>query len=517
MSSQTHSIWNPRFMRQIIDSVADGVFIVDTKGLVTFWNPSMEKISGFTAREAMGKPCTLISCTGCSVDDCKSPAEDCPIVKSKRSETIECSLRHKSGYDVPIIKKVAAVEDDEGKFLGVVEAVTDLTELKQANQKVEEANMRLGEMHNIHRIIGKSHEIQKVFASLKAAASSDATILVQGESGTGKELAASAIHYNSERRNRPFVTVNCSALSESLLESELFGHVKGAYTGAVKDRMGRFEEAEGGTIFLDEIGELSQFIQVKLLRVLQEREIERVGDSTKKKVNIRIITATHRDLLSRVIEGKFREDLYYRLKVFPINLPPLRYRKDDIPLLVRTFIDKQVKKTGKEIKDLTPAAMKVLLDYHWPGNIRELENAIEHAFVLCNEILIDKPDLPREILAPQQGARALVPSTTREPSMLYSPHQEDQAIYPPPSSNPQQTRYQVITENPLDFNKQQNYPEIKHVTSTRKRKPKVTKEELLVLLEECNWNKLEVSRRVGVSHTAIWKYMKKWEIPLKPD
>ncbi len=504
-------------MRQIIDSVADGVFIVDTKGLVTFWNPSMEKISGYTASEAMGKPCTLISCTGCSIENCDSPMEHCHISKNRKSETVECSLRHKSGYDVPIIKKAAAVEDDKGKFLGVVEAVTDLTELKQAKQKVEEAKLRLGEVHNIHRIIGKSHEIQKVFTSLKAAASSDATILIQGESGTGKELAASAIHYNSERRNRPFITVNCSALSESLLESELFGHVKGAYTGAIKDRTGRFEEAEGGTIFLDEIGELSQFIQVKLLRVLQEREIEKVGDSAKKKVNIRIITATHRDLLSRVLEGKFREDLYYRLKVFPIILPPLRFRKDDIPLLVRNFIEKQVNKTGKAINDLTPSAMKVLLDYDWPGNIRELENAVEHAFVLCNESVIDKPDLPREILNPEQGARALSNYTTREPSMLYSPHHQHEASYPPPSGNPQQTRYQVITENPFDSDRQQHLSAPEHLNPPKKRRPKVTKDELLNLLEECDWNKLEVSRRVGVSHTAIWKYMKKWDIPLKPE
>lgn len=503
-------------MRQIIDSVADGVFIVDARGLVTFWNPSMEKISGFTAQEAMGKPCTMISCTGCSIENCESSLEDCHIVKKKQPETIECSLKHKSGYDVPIIKKAAAVEDDDGKFLGVVEAVTDLTELKQAKQKVEEAKIRLGEMHNIHRIIGKSHEIQKVFASLKAAASSDATILIQGESGTGKELAANAIHYNSDRSNRPFITVNCSALSESLLESELFGHVKGAYTGAIKDRIGRFEEAEGGTIFLDEIGELSQFIQVKLLRVLQEREIERVGDSTKKKVNIRIITATHRDLLSRVIEGKFREDLYYRLKVFPITLPPLRYRKDDIPLLVSNCIEKQAKKTEKRIKDLTPSAMKVLLDYHWPGNIRELENAIEHAFVLCEQELIDKQDLPREILNPEQGARGLPSYTTREPSMFLPPHQDHQAMYTTPSSNPHPTEYQVETDNPLDFNRQQNNLEGEYLTRPKKRKPKITKNELLDLLEECNWNKLEVSRRVGVSHTAIWKYMKKWDIPLKP-
>lgn len=492
MSNPTHSIWNQHFMRQIIDSMADGVYIVDPKGLVSFWNPSMEKISGYPANEAMGKPCTLLSCTNCTGKVNDKGVKGCSVIENERTETVECVLRHKNGFDVPVIKKASVVNDEKGNFLGVVEAVTDITELKKATLKVEEAALRLGEIQSMNHIIGKSHEIQKVFKALKAAASSDATILVQGESGTGKELVASAIHFNSDRRNNPFITVNCSALSESLLESELFGHVKGAYTGAVRDRMGRFEEAEGGTIFLDEIGELSPFIQVKLLRVLQEREIERVGDSTKKKVNIRIITATHRDLLGMVVEGKFREDLYYRLKVFPINLPPLRVRKDDIPLLVSKFVAKMSQKTGKQIKDLAQSAMKLLLDYHWPGNVRELENAIEHAFVLCEGEYIGIEDLPREIAE----------SVSSEP-IPYTGFQQE--IVP----NQNESTFQ-FSHQPLNF-RSQNQPKIQKTAKG----PKVSKDELLSLLEECDWNKLEVSRRVGVSHTAIWKYMKKWDIPLK--
>ncbi len=502
MTQPTHSIWNQDLMRQIINSVADGVFIVDPKGLISFWNPSMETISGFTAQEAMGKPCNLIACSSCPEEGCTDGFSDCSNINSKISETIECVLKHKNGTDVPIIKKSAAVTDSHGNFLGVVEAVTDISELKLARKKAQEAAIRLGDLQGMNQIVGKSHEIQRVFTSLNAAASSDATILIQGESGTGKELVASAIHYNSDRRDRPFIIVNCSALSESLLESELFGHVKGAYTGAVKDRVGRFEEAEGGTLFLDEIGELSPYIQVKLLRVLQEREIERVGDSQKRKVNIRIITATHRDLLGMVVEGKFREDLYYRLKVFPITLPPLKARKDDVPLLVGKFIEKMNEKSGKEIENVSQPAMKALLDYHWPGNVRELENAIEHAFVLCNGPLIELDDLPREI-----KEMGLTPLTTIQPAINANSPQPYQSI----QTNPYNQNYQSFSNLSIPA----TAPTFNNTAPPKPRRPKIKKEELLTLLDECDWNKKEAGRRLGVSHTAIWKYMKKWDIPLK--
>ena len=348
----------------------------------------------------------------------------------------------------------------------MVETVTDLTELKRALQRAEDIAHRLGEIYRMGNIIGKSDAMQQVFESIKVAAASDATILITGESGTGKELVASAIHYSSLRKEGPLVTVNCSALPETLLESELFGHVKGAYTGAVRDRVGRFEEALGGTLFLDEIGELSPFIQVKLLRVLQEREIERVGDSKKRKIDIRIITATKQNLPVLLRSGQFREDLYYRLKVFPIHLPPLRERKEDIPLLANHFIDANNKKTGKRITDVSKVAMRRLMDYVWPGNVRELENAVEHAFVLCNNDQIELLDLPIEI---RQDDTVTVSSFTVQPD---------------------QPRF-------------------------RSRK-KLSKEALLGLLEECDWNKAEVGRRVGLSRTAIWKYMKKYDIPLKP-
>ena len=465
MQEKTHEIWNLRFVNQIIESMADGVFTMDPDGRISSWNRSMERISGYTAQEAMGKTCELLQCSRCFGEECPSGIKKCGIIEHGASEAKECLLRHKNGHEVAVIKNASVVRDENKNIIGVVETVTDLTELNKARFRAEEAALRLREIHRMDNIIGKSHEMRKVFAAIKAAAMSDATILVQGESGTGKELVAGAIHYNSERKDRALITVNCSALSESLLESELFGHVKGAYTGAVRDRAGRFEEAQGGTIFLDEIGELSPFIQVKLLRVLQEREIERVGESRKRKIDIRVITATQQDLYSRVLAGHFREDLYYRLKVFPIQLPPLRERKEDIPLLVSHFINLMNKKTGKQISVVSEEAMRILMDYAWRGNVRELENAIEHAFVLCNREQIDSFDLPLEI------------------------RQTDYSAV-----------YSKIPATPLPK------------SALRK---KLSKEVLLDLLDACDWNKSEVGRRVGLSHTSIWKYMKKWEIPLK--
>ena len=465
MNSKTHEIWNIHFIEQIIDTMADGVFTLDNKGRITSWNRAMERISGYTAQEAMGNSCQIIDCSRCFGKNCPSGIRSCQIFKKGISEANECLLRHKAGHSVPVIKNARVVRDQNEQIIGVVETVTDLSEISLARQEAEEALIRLGEKHRLENLIGKSHEMQKVFAAINAAAGSDATILIMGDSGTGKELVAGAIHQRSMRKAAPLIAVNCSALTESLLESELFGHVKGAFTGAIQNRTGRFEEAEGGTVFLDEIGEISPYIQVKLLRVLQEREFERVGDSKTRKVNIRIIAATNRDLYRHVQEGHFRDDLYYRLKVFPIVLPPLKTRKDDIPLLTRHFIDRQNHKTGKNIAGISQYAMRVFLDYPWPGNVRELENAIEHAFVLCNRDQIEISDLPLEI---RQPAGTSVPGAMAG-------------------------------------------PEAKRAGIGRD----LSKDELIQLLEAAAWNKAEVARRLGVSRTAVWKYMKKLEIPLK--
>ncbi|RLB84969.1 MAG: diguanylate cyclase [Deltaproteobacteria bacterium] len=466
MQNKTYNIMDSSFASLLLESMADGVFTLNNKGIISSWNPSMERITGYCAKEAIGKSCKLLNFNRCFSETWPTSINKCGIYENARFDAEECFLRHKNGNNIPVIRSARLVSDGNNCVKGVVETVTDITELKKARRKVEEANRRLGEIHNFDNIIGKSRAMQHLFLAIKAANKSEANILLQGESGTGKELVAGAIHYNSNRCKMPFVTVNCIALSESLLESELFGHVKGAFTGAVRNRVGRFEEADGGTIFLDEIGEISPFIQIKLLRVLQEREIERVGDSKKCKIDIRIVAATNKDLYDLVRKGHFREDLYYRLKVFPICIPPLRKRKEDIPLLASHFITVQNKKTGKKINAVSQSAMRILMDYTWPGNVRELENAIEHAFVLCNDENIDIFDLPVEIR---------------------------QIEYHPPDPK--------LVDQPL---------------SSLSHRKKLCREDLLEFLNEYGWNKAQVARRVGLSRTAIWKYMKKWDIPLKP-
>jgi two-component system response regulator HydG len=457
---------DPRFARYLLESMADGVFTLNRAGEITSWNASMEKISGYSAQEALGQPCTMLQFNLCLKKSCPSGIKECGIYDRGAVDAKECALRHKDGHDVPVLKSARLVKNGHESVIGIVETVTDLTELKKARQQIEEISRKLGEVHRLDNIIGKSRAMRDVFSAIRAASASEVTVLIQGESGTGKELVAGAIHYNSDRVGEPLVTVNCSALTESLLESELFGHAKGAFTGAIRDRKGRFEEAEGGTVFLDEIGEISPFIQVKLLRVLQEREIERVGESRRRKIDLRVIAATNKDLYQLVRTGEFRQDLYYRLKVFPIDVPPLRQRKEDIPLLASHFIAQQNKKTDKQIQGLSQTALRLFMDHAWPGNVRELENAIEHAFVLCAEKEIDIFDLPVELRkAKYQPASAV--------SSCESDHRPG--------------HHQRLTKGNLES-----------------------------LLTECNWNKAEVARRVGLSRTAIWKYMKKWDIPLKP-
>jgi PAS domain S-box-containing protein len=456
-----------KFADLLLETMADGVFTVNRSGAISSWNPAMERITGYKPAEVIGEPCSIIGFDLCIGRSCPSGVHDCGIFSRERIDGQECFIRHKNGTSLPVVKSARILKGDDNAILGVVETITDMTELHKARQAAEEANRKLGNIYSYEEIIGKSSGMQQVFSSIKASAESDVTILIQGDSGTGKELVARAVHYNSLRAKGPFVTVNCRALSESLLESELFGHVKGSFTGAFSDRVGRFEEAEGGTLFLDEIGEISPFIQVKLLRVLQEREIERVGDSKKRKIDIRVITATNKDLYKLVHIGEFREDLYYRLKVFPIFIPPLQKRKDDLQVLVSHFIKVQNRNTGKKITGVTAPAMRIIMDYNWPGNVRELENAIEHAFVLCAEGEIDIFDLPVEI---------------------------------------RKMEYRL----PVDM---VQYKEPK----PKREAKKMTKAYLIQVLEASDWNKAEVARRVGLSRASIWKYMKKWDIPMSPE
>jgi two-component system, NtrC family, response regulator HydG len=468
MTNIKYEIQTNEFVKSLLESIGDGIFVLDPKGSIISWNSAMEKITGYSADEIKHKSCRFLHFSQCFEKECPISIQDCGILKRGCVEPMECLLKHKNGHNVSVTKNARVIRNKDDEIIGIVEAVTDLTELKNARLKMEEATRRLGELNRLGGIIAKSQIMQNVFSFIKAAAASDATILIQGESGTGKELVADAIHSIGERRSKPMVTVNCSALPESLLESELFGHVKGAFTGASQDRVGRFEQADGGTVFLDEIGEITPYLQVKLLRVLQQKEIERVGESRIRKIDIRVITALNKDLKSLVDAGTFREDLYYRLKVFPIYLPPLRERKEDIPLLVNHFIKINNAKPDVNVKGISKPALKALMDYAWPGNIRELANAIEHAFVLCSDREIYIPDLPFEIRTPSGMTVSGFNSLNVQPGQ------------------------------------------------TRLQRQKLTKEILLHYLHESNWNKAEVGRRVGLSRASIWKYMKKWDIPLQP-
>lgn len=281
------------------------------------------------------------------------------------------------------------------ELLIIVNRCLEVSKIKKENIKLKR---QLKQQFDFGGLIGSSLEMQKVFDLIKKIADTDSTVLIYGESGTGKELVAKVIHYNSQRAQKPFIPLNCAAIPKDLLESELFGHEKGAFTGAVSTRIGRFELANGGTIFLDEIGELHPSLQVKLLRVLQEREFERVGSTKTLKVDVRILAATNRDLEKAIEEGIFREDLYYRLNVIPLRLPPLRDRKEDIPFLVEHFIQKFSRKKKKEEIIISPEAMNCLINYQWPGNVRELENMIERLVILCEKI-VTVEDLPERLRA----------------------------------------------------------------------------------------------------------------------
>jgi DNA-binding NtrC family response regulator len=285
----------------------------------------------------------------------------------------------------------------------IISALGRALEFRRWRQRQYERRQELAQRYDVHNIVGQSRPMQKVFRLIHKVAHTDATCLILGESGTGKELVARAIHYHSDRGGQPLVPVNCGAIPGELLESELFGHEKGAFTGAIKTRLGRFELAEGGTVFLDEIGDMSPMLQVKLLRVLQEHQFERIGGTKTLSADIRVIAATNQDLQARVSEGSFREDLFYRLNVVPVFVPPLRERRSDIPLLCRHFLGRLGQQKGMEVKSAHPAVMDRLMRYHWPGNVRELENLLERMVVLAEGPELVPEDLPPHLTGPEEA------------------------------------------------------------------------------------------------------------------
>jgi len=374
-------------LQSILNSIADGVFTVDTNWLITSFNPSAERITGYRKQDVIGRPCNVVF----GIEAC---TKNCPLrMTVETGETItdfEMDIINAKGEKVPASVSTALLIDEGGEIIGGVETFRDLTILRRLKNELK---VRYG----FGNIIGKNPKMLEIYNLIETVSSTNSTVLIFGETGTGKDLVAKAIHYNSPRKDKPFIKVSCAALPETLLESELFGHKKGAFTGAIKDKPGRFELADGGTIFLDEVGEMSLSVQVKLLRVLEEQEFESLGDIKSTKVDVRIIAATNKDLNQAIKEGKFREDLFYRLNVVPIFLPPLRDRKDDIPLLIEHLIRKFNKGRGRDVRSVSRRAMALLLDNDWSGNVRQLENAIEYAFIHCEGLTIQIEHLPEEI------------------------------------------------------------------------------------------------------------------------
>jgi PAS domain S-box-containing protein len=371
----------------ILDSIADGVFTIDKKWYITTYNKAAEEITGIPREKAIGRVCKdVLRANVCETDCALRYTMDTgkPII-NRPVHIIDSKGRRKA-----ITISTALLKDGKDRIIGGVETFRDMT-------VVEELRKQVQKKYTCEDIISRNHIVQGLFNILPQVAESDCTVLIEGETGTGKELFARAIHNLSQRREKSFVAVNCSALPDTLLESELFGYKAGAFTDAKKDKLGRFAIAEGGTLFLDEIGDVSPAVQVKLLRVLQEKTYEPVGAVSSEKADVRVVTASNKDLVELVEQGTFRSDLYYRINVVKLSLPPLRDRSEDIPLLIERFIHRFNEVYNKNICCLSDEAMAVLLSYDFPGNIRELENSIEHCFVLCQRNVIELQHLPSSI------------------------------------------------------------------------------------------------------------------------
>ncbi len=397
---------NRNRLRAIFRSVKDAIITVDTDLRVIEANQAAHTICGLETKQIIGKIFTHVS------NRCDNACHEVLLETLKRKSSIkgyqvECGNPQRPSQKSDL--SCSPLLDKNGKFMGAVLVIRDITRLNELERE-------LAERSQFQKIIGKSRPMRELYKLMEDLADLETTVLITGDSGTGKELVAKALHNIGNRAFKPFVTVNCSALAENLLESELFGHEKGAFTGAVKDARGRFETAEGGTIHLDEIGDISARIQLKLLRVLQEKEFERVGDSATMSADVRIVASTNKNLKQKVMKGEFREDLYYRLKVVEIQLSPLRDRLEDVPLLVDHFIQKFNKVFGKQVEKLDDEVLGVFMAYQWPGNIRELEHTIEHAFVLCHDNIIHLRHIPtdiREVSLPGKASVRRMPEQDR--------------------------------------------------------------------------------------------------------
>jgi len=449
-----------RYWQTVVNTIRDGLMIVDERGVIVSVNDALERVTGYSRNELIGQNCTKLNCDVCDQIRRHDGHQWCSLFAGKQVKARQCVIVRKDGRPMHALKNACLLHDDHGDMIGAVETITDITELIEKENQIAAYERQLRSDDGFCGIIGTSPAMQQVFELVSNAAHSDAPVIILGDSGTGKELVAQAIHALGTRKDQPFVKVNCAAFTESLLESELFGHVKGAYTGAYRQRAGRFENADGGGIFLDEIGDLPLPTQVKLLRVLEDKIVERVGDNTPIPVDVRIISATNRNLQELIQQGVFREDLYFRINVIPIHLPPLKERREDIPLLAEFFFHKIALKNRKPIHAISNDAMAYLMDYAWPGNVRELKSAFEYAFVTCQGNMIRPHHLPPTIF------------NNRRKSSVSS---DRRAI---------------------------NREEIKRI-------------ELIEALEETEGNQSKAADLLGVSRVTIWNRMRRYGVQYK--
>ncbi len=442
-----------KYWKTIVDTLNDGLLVLDTMGRVIAANPAAEKLTGYTEEELKTKDCRILNCTDCRIIGEGHKDKWCKLFVKGQVRDKKCLITQKDRRTVHILKSGTVLRDPDGEIVGAVEILKDMSQIIQQQREIKALRQTFQLDEGYHGIIGKSPVMQNLFELIENLAQSDAPVMISGESGTGKELVALAIHEAGPRSTKPFVKVNCAALNENLLESELFGHIRGAFTGAARNRVGRFEAAHEGSIFLDELGDIPLPLQVKLLRVLEEKKVERVGEHKTISVDARIITATNKNLEELVRQEKFREDLYFRINVFPLHCPSLAQRREDIPGIVQHFIRQNANDSRKRILGMTPEAMERMITYDWPGNVRELRNVIDYAFVLCPGGGIGLEHLPAKIISNDSrhsGIATMASGTQKE------------------------------------------------------------RDRLLNILSGNGWNQSEAARKLGVSRVTVWKRMKKF-------
>jgi two-component system response regulator HydG len=452
-----------KFWKKIVDTINDGLMFIGPEGSILMVNKAFESLTGYTQEESIGMSCKKLRCDACELIIQKSRDDAwCMMFEEGRQDIkkCRCHVRKKDGDFIPILKNAAVLRDEKNEILGIVETLTDISELTKLDEKVQILSRQCEAENDFFGMVGKSKEMQMVFSMVEKAAQSSAPVIIHGESGTGKELVANAIHLCGARKDKPFIQLNCAALNEAMLESELFGHVKGSFTGAYNNRIGRFEAANHGDFFLDEIGDMPLSLQTKLLRVLESGRFERVGDISPIDVDVRIITATNKNLEKLVRSNEFRQDLYFRINVIPITIPPLRKRKSDILLLINSAIRRLNKTTEKSITGVSQAALDQLITYIWPGNVRELKNTMEYAFVACDENNIQSHHLPKRITDPE-------------------PLENEGA--------PAETSIAILDE----------------------------KHQLIQVLQATGGNQTEAARHLNVSRVTIWNRIKKYGINVK--